>query len=308
MRVAAVQLCSTSDVAANLHAADLHVRAAAADGAELVVLPEKWPLLAGEQRLLAGAQTLDGEAVSWARSIARELSIELVAGSLAERVHAQERLSNTSLHIGADGAVRAVYRKLHMFDVDLDGRTYRESATARAGSDIVLSELRAGTDRPLPFGLAICYDLRFPELFRILALRGALIVTLPSAFTRRTTRDHWEILLRARAIENASFVIAANQVGPHGDGHDSGGRSMIVDPWGVVLAVADDEHAGHVTARLDLDRQREVRETLPSLANRREDAYLWPARGDASAAPPTRRRVEAQDDEHVGAPAPGQAP
>jgi predicted amidohydrolase len=293
MRVAAVQLGSTSEKAANLEAADRHVRAAAADGAELVVLPEKWPLIAGHEKLLAGAETLDGEAARWACSVARELSIELLAGSFTERVPGRERLQNTSLHIGADGSIRAAYRKLHMFDVEIDGRVYRESAVEEGGAEIVVSELPRDGGEAIPLGLAICYDLRFPELFRILALRGALVVTLPSAFTRRTTSDHWEILVRARAIENASFMIAANQVGPHGDDYDSGGRSMVVDPWGVVLAAADDVQPGHVIADLDFERQREVRERLPSLANRREDAYTWPAAEQRVVGPPAAGRQTA---------------
>ncbi|MHB2001132.1 MAG: carbon-nitrogen hydrolase family protein [Solirubrobacteraceae bacterium] len=284
MRVAAVQLSSTSDLASNLEAADRNVRAAAADGAELVVLPEKWPLIGSHEKLLAGAETLDGESVSWARSVARELSIELVAGSITERVPGREMLQNTSLHVGGDGSIRAAYQKLHMFDVEIDGRVYRESAVEQGGSEIVVSEIPSAAGEPIPLGLAICYDLRFPELFRILALRGALIVTLPSAFTRPTTIDHWEILVRARAIENATFMIAANQVGPHGDRYDSGGRSMIVDPWGVVLVVADDRERGPVIADLDLDRQREVRAGLPSLANRREDALAGPASSAAARA------------------------
>ncbi len=168
-----------------------------------------------------------------------------------------------------------------MFDVEIDGRSYRESALEQPGDEIVLSQTADGAG----LGLAICYDVRFPELFRILAVRGAQIFALPSAFTLATTRDHWEVLVRARAIENQAFMIAANQFGAHPAGHRSGGRSMIVDPWGVVLAQAGDE-VGHVVADLDLERQREIRTRLPALANRRPDAYRWPEQGDARASQP----------------------
>jgi predicted amidohydrolase len=158
-----------------------------------------------------------------------------------------------------------------MFDVEIDGRAYRESDVEQAGEEIVLSETADGVE----LGLSICYDLRFPELFRILAVRGARVIALPSAFTLPTTRDHWETLVRARAIENQTFVIAANQVGRHPGNHRSGGRSMIVDPWGVVLAQAPDRD-GYVVAELDLESQRDIRARLPSLANRRPAAYRWP--------------------------------
>jgi predicted amidohydrolase len=158
-----------------------------------------------------------------------------------------------------------------MFDVEVGGRTYRESELEEPGEEIVCSRTGEGVE----LGLSICYDLRFPELYRILAVRGALVIAVPSAFTLATTRDHWETLLRARAIENQAFVIAANQVGAHPGGYRSGGRSMIVDPWGVVLAQAPDAETC-VVAELDFERQRQIRAELPSLANRRAEAYRWP--------------------------------
>jgi predicted amidohydrolase len=266
-----VQLNSTTDRAANLASADGLVRAAAARGAQLVVLPEKWPLLGGGAALRDGAEALDGPAISWARACARELGIELVAGSFAERT-ASGRIQNTSVHIGPDGEIRGTYRKIHMFDVTIDGLQYRESEHEDAGEEIVVSH----TDGGVELGMTVCYDLRFPELFRILALRGARVLVVPSAFTLATTRDHWETLLRARAIENQAFVIAANQIGENEPGRHSGGRSMIVDPWGVVLAQAADA-IGVIVADLDLDRLEAVRASLPSLANRRPAAYEWPA-------------------------------
>jgi predicted amidohydrolase len=277
MKAAAVQLNSTADLGANLATVDRLTRAAAADGAQLIVLPEKWTAMGSVQELRACAEPLDGRAVSWARDIAAELRVDLVAGSFLERIPGEERFANTCVHVSAAGGVRAVYRKLHMFDVSIDGRSYRESDIELPGEEIVLSQTTAGVgDVPgeagVELGLAICYDLRFPELFRVLVERGARILALPSAFTLPTTRDHWEVLVRARAIENQAFVIAANQVGPHPGGLRSGGRSMIVDPWGVVLAQAPDgEH--HILAELDLERQLEIRAQLPALAGRRPEVY-----------------------------------
>jgi predicted amidohydrolase len=271
MRAAAVQLSSTPDRDRNLEAADRLTRAAAAQGAELVVLPEKWPVLGTPEQTAAGAEPLDGAALSWARGAARELGIDLVAGSVAERLEGADRGANTSVHIGPDGEDRAVYRKIHMFDVEVGGRTYRESEHEAPGDEIVGSELANGEG----LGLTICYDLRFPELFRILAVRGATVITVPAAFTETTTRDHWEVLLRARAIEDQCFVVAANQVGEPAPGIRTGGRSMIVNPWGLVLAQAPDFET-FVLADLDFDRLRGIRTKLPSLANRRPGAYRWP--------------------------------
>jgi deaminated glutathione amidase len=271
MRAAAVQLSSTPDRDRNLEAADRLTRAAAAEGAELVVLPEKWPVLGTPEQTAAGAEPLDGAALSWARAAARELGIDLVAGSIAERVEGAERGANTSVHIGPDGEDRALYRKIHMFDVEVGGRTYRESEHEAPGDEIVASELANGEG----LGLTICYDLRFPELFRILAVRGATVIAVPAAFTETTTRDHWEVLLRARAIEDQCFVVAANQVGEPAPGMRTGGRSMIVNPWGLVLSQAPDFET-FILADLDFDRLRGIRTKLPSLANRRAGAYRWP--------------------------------
>jgi predicted amidohydrolase len=271
VKVAAVQLNSSADQVANMAHADRLTRAAAADGAELIVPPEKWTAMGSEADLRDGAETLDGAAIGWARAIARELGVDLVAGSILERVAGQQKLANTSVHVNPDGEVIASYRKIHMFDVEVGGRAYRESALEEPGEEIVLSHTADGVE----LGLSICYDLRFPELYRILAVRGARILTVPAAFTLATTRDHWETLVRARAIENQAFVIAANQVGEHPAAQQSGGRSMIVDPWGVVLAQAPDSE-GYILAELDLDSQLAIRTRLPSLANRRPEAYRWP--------------------------------
>ena len=263
---------STADAAANLAAADRLTRAAAADGARLIVLPGE---VDGDR--LGGATARGGARRSTgrrshgrARAPASWVWTWWPARSRSAG-WAQEKLANTSVHVDPSGEIGAVYRKVHMFDVEIDGRSYSESEVEQAGDEIVSSETGDGVE----LGLAICYDLRFPELFRILAVRGARVIVLPSAFTLPTTRDHWETLIRARAIENQAFVIAANQIGPHPGGQRSGGRSMIVDPWGVVLAQAPDRE-GYVVAELDLEYQREVRAKLPSLANRRPAAYRWP--------------------------------
>ncbi len=269
MRAAAVQLNSTDDKARNLATAERLVRAAAADGAGLVALPEKWNLLSGGEELVAGAEPLDGPSLGAARAWARELGIHLLAGSVSERAPGG-RAFNTSVLVGPGGEDVAVYRKIHMFDVDVGGVAYRESEHEEAGEEIVTAPLG-----DLTLGLSVCYDLRFPELFRILAVRGARLLAIPSAFTLATGRDHWEVLLRARAIENQAFVLAPNQVGEAPPHFRSSGRSMIVDPWGVVLATAPDEEC-FIAAELDFAAQERVRESLPSLANRRPSAYAWP--------------------------------
>jgi deaminated glutathione amidase len=287
MRAAAVQLNSTQEKDRNLERADRLTRAAAADGAGLIVLPEKFNLLGEREHYLSGAEPLDGPTVAWAKETARELGVELVAGSFVERRSGRDKLSNTCVHVGPDGELKAVYRKIHMFDVVVGGVEYRESESEEAGDEIVLSRTADG----VPLGLTVCYDLRFPELYRILALEGARVMTIPSAFTRVTGQAHWEVLVRARAIENQAFVVAAGQVGPHPGGKESFGGSLIVDPWGHVLARAADCSAhppaeGSVAAELDLEAQEDVRRQLPSLANRVPGAYRWPQKDQT--ADPTR--------------------
>ena len=270
MRAAAVQLNSQADKDRNLDVAERLVRDAAADGADLVVLPEKWNVLGTAEVLIEGGEPLDGPTITACRGWARELGITLVAGSIVERVEGQDKLSNTSALIGPDGEIEATYRKIHMFDVDVGGVEYRESDTQEPGGEIVVAD--AGG---VPLGMTVCYDVRFPELYRILAVRGARVVTVPAAFTLHTGKDHWELLMRARAVENQVFVVAAGQYGEAPPHYHSYGRSMIVDPWGVVLATAPDEEC-FVAADLDFALQDSIREKLPSLANRVPGAYQWP--------------------------------
>jgi deaminated glutathione amidase len=272
MRAAAIQLNSNEHKERNLTSADELTRAAAADGAQLVVLPEKFNVIGTHEHYEQGAETLDGPTISWARQTAGELGIDLVAGSIVERRDGHDKLSNTCVHVSPDGDIRAVYRKIHMFDVVVGGVEYKESASEEPGDEIVLSELGDGE----PLGLTVCYDLRFPELFRILAIKGATVITLPSAFTKVTGQAHWEVLIRARAIEDQVFMVAADQVGLHSEGKESYGGSMIVGPWGDVLASVTDDAPGYCIADLDFNRQAEIRDKLPSLANRQAAAYAWP--------------------------------
>ncbi len=273
MRAGAIQMNASDDFARNLETADRLVRDAASLGAELIVLPEVWSVIGPRDLLRAGAQTLEGEAISWARATAAELGVDLVAGSIVERTaDGGDRCANTSVHIDRDGQLAALYRKIHLFDVEIDGMVHAESSTFASGSEIVTTTL--GDESAATLGMTICFDLRFPELYRILALRGAEIITVPAAFTLPTTRDHWEPLLRARAIENQCFVVAPNQIGEHPGGNRSGGRSLIVDPWGTVLACAPDREAA-IVAEIDLQRGGTIRERLPTLARRRPESYDW---------------------------------
>ena len=274
MRAAAVQLNSTEDRDRNLAAAEDLVRGAAADGARLIVLPERADVRGdNDDYARAAAPVEEHPTVRWAQRIARDLHVDLIPGSFVEQRPGREKHANTSVHIGPDGELKAVYRKIHLFDVEVGERQYLESDTQEPGDEIVVSELADGTG----IGLTICYDLRFPELYRIQAIRGARIVTVPANFTRVTGEAHWEVLLRARAIENQAFVIAAAQFGEHP--HDMGdtyGNTMIVDPWGKVLARLEERREGYVIADLDYSAQDDLRAKLPSLANRVAGAYHWP--------------------------------
>jgi predicted amidohydrolase len=258
-------MTSTADRDRNIATAGSLVARAAAAGARLVVLPEKWPFIHGP-RTREGAEALDGPSVSAARSWALEHGIAVLAGSVIE-ARDDGRAHNTSELVGPDGGVAATYRKLHMFDVDVGGVSYRESAATAPGDAIVAADVLGRR-----VGMSVCYDLRFPELYRRLAAEGADVIVVPAAFTAATGRDHWEPLLRARAIENQAFVIAAGQYGTHDDGTVSHGRSMVIDPWGVVLAQAPDGE-GIAVADLDFGRMARIRERLPALRHRRDDVY-----------------------------------
>jgi predicted amidohydrolase len=273
MRAAAVQLNSTADRDRNLAQAEALVRSAAADGATLVALPERFDVRGEPADYERLAEPLDnGAAIAWARALARELAIDLVVGSTSERRDGHDKLSNTSVHVDPRGDVRAVYRKVHLFDVQVGDVEYRESDSDEPGEELVTTEAEDGTS----VGLSVCYDLRFPELYRILTLNGALVLVVPANFTRTTGEAHWELLLRARAVENQAFVLAPAQAGEFPPGQPAYGNSMIVDPWGEVLARAPGDGETFVAAELDFERLADVRAKLPSLQNRVPDAYRWP--------------------------------
>jgi predicted amidohydrolase len=271
IRVACVQLTSRADKAANLERAEQLVADAASAGADLVVLPEKWNAIGDGETLHAAAETLeDGESVQALSGWARRHGVVLVGGSITERREGREKLSNTSLVFDRDGSLTAVYRKIHLFDVEVGGHVYRESDAEEPGDEVVTAEAAGWR-----LGLSVCYDVRFPELYRILALEGAELVTVPAHFTLYTGKDHWHLLLRARAVENQLYVAAAAQVGETMPGKLSYGRSLIADPWGIVVAEAPDEETV-IVAEIDRSRLRDVRAKLPSFASRQAAAYRWP--------------------------------
>jgi predicted amidohydrolase len=273
IRLACVQLTSGSDKAANLEKTERLVARAAATGPDVVALPEKWNAIGDAGVLHEAAESLEGgESVEAMRSWAKQHGVTLVGGSITERREGRDKLSNTCLVFDSDGELVATYRKIHLFDVEVGGHTYRESEAEEPGDEAVVAVVEGW-----PVGLTVCYDVRFPELYRILALEGALLATVPAHFTLHTGKDHWHLLLRARAVENGFYVAAPAQVGVTGIGRPSYGRSLIVDPWGTILAQAPDEETV-ISAELDRARVDEVRRQLPSLANRQPEAYRWPTR------------------------------
>jgi deaminated glutathione amidase len=287
MRVAAVQSTAVRHRRRNLDQATSLVEEAARAGAELVVLPEHFSVAGRPDDLRHDAESLTGPTVTWASEQARRWGIHLVAGSFPERAGPpveDGRLFNTSCLLGPSGSLDAVYRKIHLFDVAIDGLSVRESATMAPGDTLVVAPLgppSGRSDHPVPvLGLSICYDLRFPEPYRIMTLLGATVMAVPAAFTAVTGPAHWELLLRARAVENQVFVIGAGQVGDLPPGMPRcHGRSMIVDPWGEILAQRTEPTPGVIVADLDEQRQSRVRSELPVLANRRPAAYRWPDDG-----------------------------
>jgi len=261
---AVVQMTSTTDVERNLATAEALVARAAARGAVFVGLPENFAFLRSEGQPVPEPQDLDGPWVRRMADLARRTRVTLLLGSLPERVPGETRVRNTSVLLGPDGATLAVYRKIHLFDVGLAGMEHlEESRAVLPGDEIVTAETSLG-----PIGLSICYDVRFPELYRELARRGARVLCVPSAFTERTGKAHWEVLLRARAIENLAYVLAPAQVGEHGGGRASHGQAMIVDPWGAVVAQVPGGE-GVAVAELDFERLERLRRELPALSHAR---------------------------------------
>ena len=271
LTVGVVQTNSQDDKAANIAEVLAGIDRAARMGARFVSLPELWSYLGPGKGDAGVAERIPGDLTRILADKARERSVYLHAGSILERVPGHDKLYNTTVVFDPSGDIIARYQKMHLFDVDIAGETsYRESDTIEPGEEIVTFDLDG-----VRVGLAICYDVRFPELFRILALRGAEVIMLPAAFTMMTGKDHWETLIRARAIENTVFMIAAAQVGSHPPGRMCFGRSMVVDPWGVVIAQAGDIPTV-ITATLELDEISRVRKQIPSLKNRTPERYAWP--------------------------------
>ncbi len=263
---AAVQLTSTSDEDGSLQTAHRLIRRAARYGASLVVTPEQTNFLGPHDEKVRRAQSLDGSVVSGFRDLATELGIHLVLGSFNERSDEPERCYNTSVTIGPDGTILATYRKLHLFDVAYsDAVKFLESRTCKPGASPAVAQTKLGC-----IGLSICYDLRFPELYRHYVDAGATILTVPSAFTLTTGKDHWHALLRARAIETQCWVIAAGQYGAHDDDglRESYGHSMIVDPWGQVVGMCPDGE-GLALAEIDPSRTARIRQGMPLAQHRR---------------------------------------
>ncbi len=261
-----VQMCSTADLAANLAEACRWVGEAAAAGAKLVALPENFACLCREGEAITCAQGLDGEIVGELRRWAQRHRLYLLGGSFPEVIPGEKRVYNTSVFITPNGEIGAVYRKIHLFDVDLSaagGAHFQESARIAPGNELCVAETEFGG-----VGLSICYDLRFPELYRALVDRGARFLAVPSAFTCETGKDHWAILLRARAIENQCFVLAPAQWGRHAPDRTSYGRALIADPWGIVIAQAPDQPCA-IVADCCLETQDRLRVALPALSHRR---------------------------------------
>lgn len=264
INAAACQMCSGLDKSANLHTAERLVREAAAQGAALVALPELFNALGPLPEIIAQAEPLPGPTSDWLSALAAELKITLCGGSICEKSFERGRGFNTSLIFAPDGRLLGQYRKMHLFDAAFPGASVTESDFMFPGERILLTESPAAR-----LGHATCYDLRFPELFRALAAGGADVLVIPSAFTYVTGRDHWKVLLRARAIENQAFVVAPNQYGNHGPGLRSWGHSLFVDPWGEILAQGSGDAEEVIVARLEVNRLNSIREKLPALKHRR---------------------------------------
>ena len=268
LRAACIQMRSGVEVAPNIAHASQMIREAAGQGAQLIATPEMTNLLdirpgMARPKLMA---EVDDPALAALRALAEELAVWLLIGSIAVTVEGEDRFANRSILIAPDGSIRARYDKIHMFDVEVgDGQSYRESRAYRPGERAVLAETDFAT-----LGLSICYDVRFPHLYRKLAQAGAGILTIPAAFTRVTGQAHWHVLVRARAIETGSFVIAPAQGGTHEDGRETFGHSLIISPWGEVLAEKADDTPGILLADLDLDAIAKARTRIPSLGNERD--------------------------------------
>lgn len=262
--IAAVQMTSGADKAENLSRATALIRTATRRGATFIGLPENFAWMGPEAERAQNAEPLDGPTLAAMSALAKEFGVTLLAGSVLEAGAPGGRLYNTSVLFGPDGGRLAVYRKMHLFDVEVgDGQTYKESAAVAPGAEVVVADAPLGK-----VGLSVCYDLRFPELYRKHSEAGAVLLTVPAAFTLATGKDHWEVLLRARAIENQAFVMAPAQQGRHPKDRLTWGHAMIVDPWGLVTARAS-EGEGVAIGEFDEGLLARIRKNLPALQHRR---------------------------------------
>jgi predicted amidohydrolase len=270
---AVVQMNSAADVATNLSAARVLLERAAKQGARIAALPENFAIMGAREadKLAVAEDDGSGPIQTWLSNTARELNLWIVGGTIPLRTQEAERVSAACCVYDADGKRAARYDKMHLFDVDAraadasgKAERYRESASIAPGERIVVVDSPIGR-----LGLSVCYDLRFPELFRAMQVQGAEVFSIPAAFTVPTGEAHWDVLMRARAIENLSYVLAPAQVGRHASGRETYGNSLIADPWGVVVARVSGNEPGVACAPIDLNSQREIRERFPALAHRR---------------------------------------
>lgn len=269
--VAAVQMRSTHDRERNLDTAERFAAEAAAGGARVIAFPENVAEVTAEGRARPPAEALSGPTALRFAAMAKRHRAWILAGTIGLRDARSRKRANASILFAPTGAVGAVYRKMHLFDVTIPGRAvFRESRTIAAGGTPAVASTPLGV-----FGLSICYDLRFPELYRHLALLGAEVLFVPSAFTAYTGRAHWAALLRARAIENLAYVVAPAQWGVHHAGRRSYGHTCVIDPWGRVVAERA-QGAGVVLARIDLARVARLRRELPALSHVRRELLRFP--------------------------------
>ncbi|MDO8494325.1 MAG: carbon-nitrogen hydrolase family protein [Deltaproteobacteria bacterium] len=262
IKAAAIQICASSNKEENYKKVSHYVEQAAGEGARFIVLPEHWDWLGKPQEKKSHAESPQGPSIQFAQGLAKKFNCWLVAGTFAEQAADEKPPYNTSLTIHPDGKIGKVYRKIHLFDADVMGG-HKESEWTSAGCEVVVEDLGWGK-----VGMSVCYDIRFPELYRELAVQGANVILIPANFTAYTGVAHWEVLVRARAIENQCFVIAAGQTGVTGAGWEAHGYSMIVDPWGEILASAGKEE-GFITATLDFNRLKDVRAKMPVHSHRK---------------------------------------
>ena len=265
--VALVQMDTQNDKGENVRKACAFIDEAAARGAKLICFPEVMNLIGRNVGEGGGREPIPGYTTERLCEKAKEHGVYIQGGSVTEALEGEKRSANTSVLISPQGTILASYRKMHMFDITLaDGTPFRESDRIKPGDAVVTAETELGV-----FGLSVCSDVRFPELYRLMALRGAQVIFVPASFTMPTGKDHWEVLLRARAIENGCYIVAAGQIGTK-PAYAAYGNSLVADPWGTVVARARDEE-GLVFAEIDLDYLERVRRQIPSLENRRTDCY-----------------------------------